>query len=87
MYVVGLNADYTDIERPAEQGKNIDRILIRQMRQATAPGKPPGNFILLADRWKEKQLEDSSYVWGPFRVTGGDTIGISWLDEWGSRLV
>jgi hypothetical protein len=47
-----------------------------------APGKPPGNFIFLADRWKEKQLEDSRYVWLPFRVTAGDTIRISWLDEW-----
>lgn len=143
MYVVRLSADYTDIERPAVEGKTWNRILVRQMREAPAPfkyrgkyflitsgctgwaanaasyavasnvlgpytekgnpvtgtgadttfgaqstfvlpapGKGPGNFIFLADRWKEKQLEDSRYVWLPFRIEGGDTIRISWLDEW-----
>ena len=47
-----------------------------------APGKPKGNFIFLADRWKEKQLEDSRYVWLPFRVMPDNTIRIVWLDEW-----
>jgi len=143
MYVVRLNADYTDIERPAVQGKTWGRIHIRQMREAPAPfkyggkyflvtsgctgwapnaanyavasnvlgpyvvkgnpvtgpgadttfeaqstfvlptpGKPAGNFIFMADRWKEHRLEDSRYVWLPFRVETGDVIRISWLDQW-----
>jgi hypothetical protein len=143
MYVVRLNADFTDIERPVIEGRTWDRILIRRMREAPAPfkfggkyflitsgctgwapnaasyavasnilgpydikgnpvvgsgadttfeaqstvvlpapGKTPGNFIFLADRWKEKQLDDSRYVWLPFRVTAGDVVRISWLDEW-----
>jgi len=143
MYAVRLSADYTDIERPAVQGKTWERIHVRQMREAPAPfkysgkyflitsgctgwapnaasyavatnvlgpyavkgnpvtgsgadttfqtqstfilpapGKPAGNFIFMADRWKEKQLDDSRYVWLPFRVESGDVVRISWLDEW-----
>jgi hypothetical protein len=143
MYVVRLNSDYTDIERPAVEGETWGRILVRQMREAPAPfkyggkyflitsgctgwapnaasyavatnvlgpykvkgnpvtgpgaettfeaqstfvmpapGKPAGNFIFLADRWKEKQLEDSRYIWLPFRVEDGDSIRIKWLDDW-----
>lgn len=45
------------------------------------PGRP-GKFIFLADRWNEKQLEDSRYVWLPFEVGPGDTIELKWVDRW-----
>jgi beta-xylosidase len=47
-----------------------------------APGKKAGSFIFLADRWNEKRLEDSRYVWLPFRVGPGDEIRIEFLSEW-----
>ena len=45
------------------------------------PGKP-GKFIFMADRWNEKQLEDSRYVWLPFEVGSGGTIELKWVDRW-----
>lgn len=45
------------------------------------PGRP-GQFILLADRWNPKKLEDSRYVWLPFEIGPGDTIKLKWVDRW-----
>lgn len=47
-----------------------------------APGKPEGSFIFLADRWNKDKLEDSRYVWLPFRIAADGSIRIEWLDRW-----
>ena len=41
------------------------------------PGKPSGHFIYMGDRWKSEALEDSRYIWLPFKMTGGR----AWI-EW-----
>lgn len=46
------------------------------------PGKPPGHFIYMGDRWKPEALYDSRYVWLPFRLSGNRT-DIEWT-EYGS---
>ena len=51
-----------------------------------APGAPAGSFIFLADRWNEKQLEDSRYVWLPFTVQPDGTFTIRMLDRWDLSL-
>jgi beta-xylosidase len=47
-----------------------------------APGAPEGSFIFMADRWNKDRLEDSRYVWLPFRVADDGSIRISWMDRW-----
>ena len=47
-----------------------------------APGQPPGSFIFLADRWNEKNLRDSRYVWLPFRIRPDGSFRIEWRDRW-----
>lgn len=47
-----------------------------------APGKPPGSFIFLADRWEPKQLEKSTYVWLPFVVLENDDIVLEFRERW-----
>jgi hypothetical protein len=44
------------------------------------PGRP-GAFILMADRWKPRNLPDSRYVWLPVQFDGDDPI-IEWRDTW-----
>jgi Glycosyl hydrolases family 43 len=51
-----------------------------------APEAPPGSFILLADRWNEKHLEDSRYVWLPFTIRPDGTFSIRMLDRWDLSL-
>jgi len=47
-----------------------------------APGKRPGAFIFLADRWFEKNLQDSRYVWLPLQMKDDGSFTIEWRDEW-----
>jgi hypothetical protein len=47
-----------------------------------APGKAAGNFIFMADRWFKDKLEDSRYVWLPFRIREDGTFVLRWRDEW-----
>jgi hypothetical protein len=47
-----------------------------------APGKPAGSFIFMADRWNDKNLADSRYVWLPFRIRTDGSFGIAWRDRW-----
>ncbi len=42
----------------------------------------PGNFIFMADRWKPRMLNDSRYVWLPFKIGQDGAFTIKWLDEW-----
>jgi beta-xylosidase len=42
----------------------------------------PGSFLFLADRWNEKRLEDSRYVWLPFTMKPDGTFTIEWKDRW-----
>jgi Glycosyl hydrolases family 43 len=47
-----------------------------------APGKPAGSFLFLADRWNEKNLQDSRYVWLPFTMKPDGTFTVEWIDRW-----
>jgi hypothetical protein len=38
-------------------------------------------FIFMADRWNDKQLRDSRYVWLPVRLRNGRPC-LEWIDEW-----
>jgi hypothetical protein len=42
----------------------------------------PGAFILMADRWKPRELSDSRYIWLPFEVKDDHSISIQWRDSW-----
>ena len=75
MYVVRLNADYTDIERPAVQGTTWDRIHIRQMREAPAPFKYNGKYFLITSACTGWAPNAASYavsdnVLGPYTGEG-----------------
>lgn len=41
----------------------------------------PGCFIFMADRWKKENLQDSRYVWLPFRICDGK-ITLRWVEAW-----
>jgi hypothetical protein len=47
-----------------------------------APGKPPGSFIYLADRWEGHQLETSTYVWLPFVMEADARVQLDFHDRW-----
>jgi hypothetical protein len=51
-----------------------------------APGKPPGSFIYLADRWIGHQLETSSYVWLPFTVGADQRVTLDFHDRWNLQV-
>ncbi len=44
-------------------------------------GKAPGSFIFMADRWNNKNLRDSRYVWLPMQIED-DRLTIHWRDRW-----
>lgn len=46
-----------------------------------APGKPPGHFIYMGDRWRPYNLADSRYVWLPFQIEG-EGLKLEWVDRW-----
>jgi hypothetical protein len=47
-----------------------------------APGNRPGAFIFMADRWFEKDLVDSRYVWLPLQVHDDSTLTLEWRAQW-----
>ena len=46
-----------------------------------APGKSPGHFIYMGDRWKPDSLADSRYIWLPFQMKENGTT-LEWVDSW-----
>ncbi|MCC5875583.1 MAG: family 43 glycosylhydrolase [Candidatus Sumerlaeia bacterium] len=44
------------------------------------PGRTPGHFMALFDRWNPGNLGDSRYIWLPFQMNGADTV-IEWQDS------
>ena len=47
-----------------------------------APGRPPGEFIYMGDRWFSNHLADSRYVWLPFKIEPDGSFHIAWSAEW-----
>lgn len=41
----------------------------------------PGLFVFMADRWDERDLSDSRYVWLPMEIDGPNVV-IRWHDNW-----
>jgi hypothetical protein len=46
------------------------------------PGKPPGYFIFMADRWFRDNLQDSRYIWLPFQMREDGTFTLEWRTRW-----
>jgi hypothetical protein len=47
-----------------------------------APGKPPGHFIFMADRWERKNLKNSTCVWLPFKMRPDGGFVIEYRERW-----
>jgi hypothetical protein len=45
------------------------------------PGKTPGSFIFMADRWTPRRPVDARYIWLPIRFEAGLPV-IEWKNEW-----
>jgi hypothetical protein len=143
LYVVRLNDEYTDIVRPAVQGRTWARLFPNARREAPAPFKvgnryymitsaqtgwapnparyhvadnvlgpwtTMGNpvvgpdsattfrsqsafvlpvpaacarcFVYMGDRWEQRALEKSTYVWMPFVVAPDGSVRIEYLPRW-----
>jgi hypothetical protein len=39
-------------------------------------------YIFMADRWMPRRLNESRYIWLPFKIDSDGTFTIEWLDEW-----
>ncbi len=63
-------------------GSEAETTFLSQSTYVLPVPKKKGAFIFMADRWKEKQLEDSRYVWLPFRMGSDDRIELKWRDRW-----
>jgi hypothetical protein len=42
----------------------------------------PGGFIFMADRWQQRPLSESTYVWLPLNLTPEGAFTLKWLDSW-----
>ena len=51
-----------------------------------APGKPPGNFIYMGDRWNGAELAKSTYVWLPFKMNAYGGFKLAFFDQWNLSL-
>jgi hypothetical protein len=46
----------------------------------------PGCYIFMADRWMPRRLDDSRYIWLPFKIGSDGAFTINWLDSWDLNL-
>lgn len=42
----------------------------------------PDCFIYMGDRWTPRQLDDSRYIWLPFKIKANGSFTIEWRDAW-----
>lgn len=41
----------------------------------------PGEFVFMADRWNQNDLQNSRYLWLPLKIEGGKPV-IEWTNAW-----
>ncbi len=80
LYVARLGSDYTDIERPAVQGRTWVRILVDERREAPAPFKVDGRYYLITSGqsgWKpnEARYHVADRMLGPWTTMGDPMVG------------
>jgi hypothetical protein len=80
LYVARLSDDYTDIERPAVQGKTWERILPNQRREAPAPFKVGDKYYIISSAQSGWDPNPARYhvadrMLGPWKPMGNPTVG------------
>lgn len=80
LYAVRLDADYTDIVRPAVQGETWERIIPNGRREAPAPFKFRGKYYLITSGLTGWDPNPARYhvaerVLGPWRTLGNPAVG------------
>jgi len=80
MYIVRLNDQYTDIERPAIKGKNWVGILINQEREAPVPFKYKGKYYMITSGYtgwapNSARLHVADSILGIWKTIGNPFTG------------
>ncbi len=80
LYVVRLSDDYTDIERPAVEGKTWARLFPDQRREAPAPFKVGSSYYMITSGqsgWNPNpaRYHTAENILGPWRTVGNPVIG------------
>src|SRR6185436_7286297 len=80
LYAVQLSDDYTDIVRPAVQGKTWARLFPNARREAPAPFKAGGRYYLITSGqsgWAPNpaRYHVAEHVLGPWRTMGNPVVG------------
>jgi hypothetical protein len=80
MYIVRLNNDYTDIEKPALEGRTWSRALPSKNREAPTPFKYQGKYYLITSGltgWAPNAAECfvSDSILGPYKSKGNPCSG------------
>ena len=80
MYVSRLSTDFTDIERPVEEGKSWSRILVNKQREAPAPFKYKNKYYLITSGltgWSPNaaMYAVADHILGPYEIKGDPCLG------------
>jgi len=80
LYIVRLNDDYTDVEKPLVKGKNWDRALSYGNREAPAPFKHKGKYYMITSGltgWTPNPAEYhvADNMLGPWTTLGDPCVG------------
>jgi hypothetical protein len=80
LYIVKLSDDYLDIARPVIEGKTWSRALIDQKREAPAPFKYKGKYLMITSGltgWNPNpaQYHTADNILGPWASHGNPCIG------------
>ena len=80
LYIVRLSDDYTDVMRPAVEGKSWARVMIDQRREAPAPFKVGGKYYLITSAQSGWDPNPARYhvadsILGPWKTIGNPTVG------------
>lgn len=81
MYATADNIlkDWTIHENPCV-GPEADKTFNAQSTFVVPSIKRPGQFIFMADRWNQFDLQDSRYLWLPLKIVNGKMI-ITWNEN------
>ncbi len=90
LYVARLNADFTDIERPAVEGKTWMKNFPGKSREAPAPFKHDGKYYIITSGcsgWKPNPADYAvaDHVLGPYEGRGNPCVGKDSETTFGSQ--
>lgn len=63
-------------------GKNAEITFFAQSTYVIPIKRKKNGYVFMADIWNKTNLEDSRYLWLPFKVKNNSKLTISWLDKW-----